>query len=430
MLACSGQKEDTKTDHCVTNVHSKTFSNENVHQDHLRSKKHKEKVLHGVKNIQVDGLVKPAAVEDENMGQAGAAESSSSSSAMPKLDANSCLFCPRTFSDLETNLKHMGHNHSFYVPDLAYCVDIPGLLAHLGQDIALGNICIFCHHGFGGLVTGNETDSELVKRARRGLESVRKHMTDKGHCRLAFETDAERLEVSDYYDYRSSYPDAADHPDSDEEELMDQDWEDEDGSEVDENDEVIMDYSAVRRKTRTAKDEDLDMRRQIGENDYELVLPNGQRVGHRALRGIYKQNLMRKCDYRAIRRLVLTTMVYSTHQCRRTDRQGRQARCRIGRPAKSAAAEVLSARTDTRRYRRGRGRSCACKERRRGSECATTGQRTDQGLQDVPAAVRQGLAAREQPEGAIPAYFSVALNLLADDYTFSELQHYRDHLLQ
>ena len=33
-------------------------------------------------------------------------------------------------------------------------------------------------------------------------------MLDKSHCKIAYDTDTERLEVSDYYDFSSSYPDA------------------------------------------------------------------------------------------------------------------------------------------------------------------------------------------------------------------------------
>jgi pre-60S factor REI1 len=194
----------------------------------------------------------------------------------------------------------MSANHAFYIPDAVYCVDVPGLLQHIGEDVLLGNICLWCSHGFGGLVTGSESDRELVKRARRGAEAVRKHMVDKGHCRIPWDTENQRLAYSDYYDFTSSYP-AGEGDDDDEEERdgMDvdaQDWEDEDGSDVDSDDEVVMDYSAIKKKkkTRRPEEEELDYRLAVGEADYELVLPSGTRIGHRALKGVYKQNVMRE----------------------------------------------------------------------------------------------------------------------------------------
>lgn len=40
------------------------------------------------------------------------------------------------------------------------------------------------------------------------LDSVRKHMIDKGHCKMTLEGDG-LLEYADFYDYSSSYPDAS-----------------------------------------------------------------------------------------------------------------------------------------------------------------------------------------------------------------------------
>ena len=266
----------------------KSFSSENAQNDHLKSKKHREAVLRGVTNLQVDQLPgKDKSIESSGEETENAIHASTSASATPLIPENTCLFCPRTFTTLETTLKHMSHNHAFYVPDLSYCIDVPGLLSQLAQDISLGNICIFCGHGFGGLVMGSETDIELVKRARRGLDAVRKHMIDKGHCRIPWDTDDQRLELSDFYDFTSSYPDAEYEGDGEA-------WEDEDDSDISESDAVFMDDTAARPKLRTPMDDDLEYRLQIGETDYELVLPNGHRVGHRALKSVYKQNVMRK----------------------------------------------------------------------------------------------------------------------------------------
>lgn len=98
---------------------------------------------------------------------------------------------------------------------------------------------------------------------------------------------------SDHYDFTSSW--GANGADDDEDmEVEDEDWEDEDGSDINEDDEVVMDYSAIRKKTRTKDDDLLETRLQQGESEYELVLPSGTRIGHRSLKGIYKANVMRE----------------------------------------------------------------------------------------------------------------------------------------
>ena len=37
-----------------------------------------------------------------------------------------CLFCSAPSSTVENNLKHMSSEHSFFVPDLEYLVDVEG----------------------------------------------------------------------------------------------------------------------------------------------------------------------------------------------------------------------------------------------------------------------------------------------------------------
>lgn len=298
----------------------KKFNSQNAYDDHLNSKKHRDNVLKAVKNMSVETLMGKkdiaASASDDNSIKAltaaldntsvtsppessaedteATASTSKAPMTMPKLEPTSCLFCPRTFESMEVNLKHMAHNHAFYIPDEQYCVNKEGLLKQLGEDIALGNICIFCGHGFGGFVTGSESDAELVKRAHRGLHAVRKHMVDKIHCRIPWDTDDQRLEYSDHYDFTSSWGTNGEDGEMEVEDSDVEEWEDEDGSDINEEDEVVMDYSAIRKKTRTQGEDLLESRLQQGESEYELVLPSGTRIGHRSLKGIYKANVMRK----------------------------------------------------------------------------------------------------------------------------------------
>lgn len=74
-------------------------------------------------------------------------------------------------------------------------------------------------------------------------------MIDKGHCKMLHEGDA-LVEYAEFYDYSSSYPDA---------------------ETADPNAEVEIP--------------------ELDDNDFQLVLPSGNVIGHRSLLRYYKQNL-------------------------------------------------------------------------------------------------------------------------------------------
>ncbi|XP_063372975.1 cytoplasmic 60S subunit biogenesis factor ZNF622 [Cydia amplana] len=150
-----------------------------------------------------------------------------------------CLFCSHHSKSMVKNLKHMSEAHSFFIPDVEYCVDVRGLLLYLGEKISQGYMCLWC----------NETG-----RTFYSMEAARGHMVDKGHCKILHEGVA-LAEYADYYDYSASYPD--------------QKEEDED-----------MDV-----------DEEVEGPSTLEGDDFQLVLPSGVTVGHRSLMRYYKQNL-------------------------------------------------------------------------------------------------------------------------------------------
>jgi pre-60S factor REI1 len=198
--------------------------------------------------------------------------------ARSRLSSAHCLFCPEVSASLEANLTHMSSKHSFFVPDADYLVDLPGLLTYLGEKVAVGNVCIYC----------NERGREF-----RTLDAVRKHMLDKGHCKIAYDTEDDRLEVSDYYDFTSSYPmatlkksqaKAKRTGQSNEEE-----WEDDSDADFDGVDEVV-EQSASEEDSEEESDLDDDSQVTYGDTEYELVLPNGARIGHRSMRRYYAQS--------------------------------------------------------------------------------------------------------------------------------------------
>lgn len=103
------------------------------------------------------------------------------------LPLEECLFCNYTSPTLALNVSHMSKAHGLFIPEQSYLVDLPGLIRYLGEKVAILHECLYC-----GKMKG-------------GLEGVRTHMRDVGHCRIAFESIEQQVEIGDFYDFRSTY---------------------------------------------------------------------------------------------------------------------------------------------------------------------------------------------------------------------------------
>ncbi|KAJ1725240.1 pre-60S factor rei1 [Coemansia erecta] len=160
-----------------------------------------------------------------------------------------CLFCTHKSPSFDDNMSHMSHAHSLFIPDLEYLVDLRGLVKYLADKLSVANVCLYCN-GRG--------------RALQSLDAVRKHMLDKGHCKIAYETEIDVLEISDFYDFSSTYPDAHEH---------------------DADEEVEGSTALVKGSGKYGGPDALE------EEDGELVLPSGARIGHRSLQRYYKQSI-------------------------------------------------------------------------------------------------------------------------------------------
>ncbi|KAF9646573.1 hypothetical protein BDM02DRAFT_3099582 [Thelephora ganbajun] len=305
----------------VCEVCKKTYTTENAYRSHINSKKHRETELklsssrNGAPEALQTGepaVVTADAPEDppapmepspqpvaEDQRSEGEEETSKSqsiedriASLRSRISPSQCLFCSvPAFKSINENVSHMASAHSFFIPDLEYLTDLSGLLSFLGERIAVDNTCIFC-----------------LKKSKefRSLDAVRKHMLDKGHCKIAYDTESEKLAVSDFYDFSSSYPALPGEkkglskrrvkvivPDA---ELVEDDgWEDVDGDEGDgEFDEVVEESITEPEDSEDGEDgtDDETSGPQItyGDTVYELVLPSGAKIGHRSLRRYYKQS--------------------------------------------------------------------------------------------------------------------------------------------
>lgn len=196
--------------------------------------------------------------------------------ARSRLSPASCLFCTHTSPSLSENLTHMASAHSFFIPDADYLIDLSGLITYLGEKIAVGNICIYC----------NGKGREL-----RTLEAVRKHMLDKAHCKIAYDTEDDRLEVSDFYDFTASYPAESRKKKSRKPRPEDEEWEDVDNDNS-EAEEILDEDNSEPPESGSDSDESIpDNQITYGDTEYELVLPSGTRIGHRSMKRYYAQSL-------------------------------------------------------------------------------------------------------------------------------------------
>ncbi|KAJ3030419.1 UNVERIFIED_CONTAM: hypothetical protein HDU68_009123 [Siphonaria sp. JEL0065] len=253
----------------------KTYSTENGYANHLASKKHKEaQVAWDKAEASGTKLAKQAATPATSSSttttedakpqvpwrvQLASAQTEAELNAVidqkiaasVHLDPHSdCLFCTNKSDSLESNLKHMAVAHSFFVPDLEFLVDMEGLIRYLAEKISVGNVCIFCN-GKG--------------RALHTLEAVRKHMIDKGHCKVEYE-DGGELELGDFYDFSSTWADGEDEDD--------EEWEDMDGEEGMEVDEEVLEDALVSRRAKKRVPI-------ISEDGMQLTLPSGKRILHK-----------------------------------------------------------------------------------------------------------------------------------------------------
>lgn len=186
------------------------------------------------------------------------------------IPTNVCLFCNHnqkekhlsTFKDMEENIDHMFKCHGFYIPEQKYLVNKEGLIEYMGEKIGLGNVCIVCNY------------------QGRNLQAVRSHMLSKRHCRIPYESTDDKLEISEFYDFSSTYQNykkpetviisaddvsAAGEEDGEWEDVTDEEGDVEgDGVEIPEEEYLYNDGMA-------------------------LHLPTGIKVGHRSLQRYFNQ---------------------------------------------------------------------------------------------------------------------------------------------
>ena len=221
-----------------------------------------------------------------------------------------CLFCNYDSPNLKLSILHMTKFHGLFIPEQTYLVDLEGLVKYLQEKVKDNHECLFCHKLKGSMI------------------AVQTHMRDKGHCMIAFETEAEMIEVGQFYDFRSTYSDEEDEDEPEESEVLrkeikasrlgarrssgdstggDDGWETDSSASVDTDEihsvPIDQDYHRLPQHRHHTHYDPRAHRAPDGfhshahshhaafHSDYELHLPTGRTAGHRSLARYYRQNL-------------------------------------------------------------------------------------------------------------------------------------------
>lgn len=137
-------EDQTKSSSVYCNACKKNFGNAKSYDNHLNSKKHllNEVTVNESNNIQDEPEKNEKIVIDEDCFVDSDIEEVDSDewddNTENPIDKNDCLFCSHHSSNFVKNLKHMSIAHSFFVPDVEYCIDIQGLMRYLGEKINKG----------------------------------------------------------------------------------------------------------------------------------------------------------------------------------------------------------------------------------------------------------------------------------------------------
>lgn len=201
------------------NVCRKQFGNEKAFENHEQSKKHKDNVKNS--DMCEDEIIRKQERREKEHPINELDQSTEEEMNRP-LVLEECIFCDHLGDSVDALVDHMSAEHLFFIPDLEYCLNITDLVEFLQEKVKRYFTCLFC----------SDSGKEFYT-----LDAVRKHMLNKGHCRI---DDRHMEEYYDFYDYP---------------ELED----------------MVNDSSA-------------------DDMEYELVLPNGNVLGHRSLNRYYKQH--------------------------------------------------------------------------------------------------------------------------------------------
>lgn len=155
-------------------LNRKTYYSENAFSNHLLSKKHKDLEF----NVGQEPLASPIVGHKKELTlfsdtEEDITDTESVISAVDHLHLSQdlCLFCNMVHSDFESNLKHMTLVHGFFLPDIEYLEDAPGLVLYLAQKIQ-DCICLYCNDRGKEWKTQNAVRKHMVRMNKKKPKSL------------------------------------------------------------------------------------------------------------------------------------------------------------------------------------------------------------------------------------------------------------------
>lgn len=162
------------------------YKNRKAWQAHLKSRNHAQKTAETDSNsfLSDDSPLSTLSLNIHEEDQSANKEESFS--------PLQCLFCNVESASMDSNLTHMLHAHSFFIPDAGYLFDMESLLSYFFAVVSVFHECLFCG------------SSKTTKFA------VQDHMRGKGHCKVDFEDD--KHDLKQFYDFSGDVDDGGDQP--------------------------------------------------------------------------------------------------------------------------------------------------------------------------------------------------------------------------
>lgn len=236
---------------------SKKFSSEKALENHVKSRRHLERVRISEERTEAEVSTIGGTDEEEMAELSGGMVEDDDAVQMELerrlaeskgLEVTECLFDESEHKSLEENMKYIAKRYGFFVPYVERLKDLEGLMKYLGQKVGVGYACVECDRAFGGVV------------------ATRKHMRDKSHCKMTGDDDEWMEEYGEFYEF--------------EEEA--EGWE-----EVGDAEGAMVDMGGEVMPTET-----------VGDEEVGLAV-NGKVLGHRSLRRYYEQSAGGRADERA-----------------------------------------------------------------------------------------------------------------------------------
>ncbi|KAJ1457928.1 C2H2 type zinc-finger-domain-containing protein [Pelagophyceae sp. CCMP2097] len=194
-------------------------------------------------------------------------------------NAEDSIFDSKRFATVDESLEHMASTYGFFLPEARYLADKAGLAKYLCHKVKQDRVCLYCERVF------------------FSFSACQQHMIDKQHAKVPYYTDDQVDELSEFYDFTSSYDDydAADAqalvPKEHKARVGDEDgWETESEGDDDAEDAVAADADPDGAEARARKRAVPKVT--VMESGELLVQRGGQSkiVGARWLRQYYRQN--------------------------------------------------------------------------------------------------------------------------------------------